>query len=147
MSAENKGFWREFSKHRTPSNKKRRSHWDHFLQKKIKNVLRSKNIVSEQRWARLCDPRVRSTMRELALGKGRPMTCSSTLNAAYHVLNVLHLLCVCIGLTKYRCRTAFKGFSATVATMKELALGEGWYMVCSSTWYLQSIMFKSDWMC
>ena len=86
-----------------------------------------------------------ATMRELALGEGCHMVC-----AVYHVyvwLNVLHLLCVCIGLTKYLCRTAYKGFSASVATMRELALGEGWHMVCSSTWYLQSIMFKSDWMC
>ena len=69
------------------------------------------------------------------------------ISVVYHVhvlLYVLHLLCVCIGVTKYRCRTAYKGFSATVATMMELALGEGWHMVCVLTLYLQSIMFMSD---
>ena len=38
---------------------------------------------------------------------------------------MLHLLCVCIGVTKYRCVRAYKGVSATVATIRELALGEG----------------------
>ena len=67
------------------------------------------------------------------------------ISAVYHVhvrLNVLHLLCVCIGLTKYCCRTAYKGVSASVATMKERALGK------DSIWYaLQHHIFSLSCSC